>query len=325
MSSVAHKVRNSSINRALNVLGDVWTLNILRHAFLGVHRFSDFLERMPVPRQTLTNRLRGLVEHDILYTRPYQTRPLRLEYRLTQKGLDLYPFILMIWRWQRRWSQGASMLPRKLAHKRCGKEMQPRLSCSHCRDEVHIRDVSFEDGPGAGFDVPAVPRVKRWSTKIGDDPVEKANWGSHAANLLGDRWSHSIINAVFLGCRSYDGLQRELSIASNILAHRLKLLLENDFLKKIAVEADTRRFEYLLTEKSRLMFPITLMLIRWGDRWLAGPKGPPMIRFHRPCGHRLDPRVTCSVCGEELFPWDVTFSPDRGKADEVRHDVADTR
>ena len=82
------RAQDAAVARALDVVGEWWTLLILRDAFLGVRRFDDFVERLGIARNVLTARLERLVEEDILERRPYQTNPERHEYFLTEKGLD---------------------------------------------------------------------------------------------------------------------------------------------------------------------------------------------------------------------------------------------
>src|ERR1700682_4443887 len=94
---------NCSIARALDVVGEHWTLLLMREAFRGVRRFAGFIERLGIAPNILAVRLRRLVEHGILEERAYQERPPRVEYRLTAKGRDLYPVIVALLGWGDRW------------------------------------------------------------------------------------------------------------------------------------------------------------------------------------------------------------------------------
>ena len=89
-----------SVARALSVIGDRWTMLILRNAFVGIRRFDDFQANLGVTRHVLSDRLKRLVEHEILKRTPYQDRQERFEYRLTEKGLELYPVLLTLAAWQ---------------------------------------------------------------------------------------------------------------------------------------------------------------------------------------------------------------------------------
>src|SRR6202165_3150374 len=94
---------NCSIARALDVLGEWWTLLVVREAFRGVRRFDGFVERLGIAPDILSSRLGRLVEHGVLEERAYQERPPRVEYRLTSKGRDLFPVLLALMAWGDRW------------------------------------------------------------------------------------------------------------------------------------------------------------------------------------------------------------------------------
>lgn len=102
MTETGQKVQASSINRALMVPGDWWITLLVREAFLGVCQFEQFQQKPGIPRQTLVKRLRERTANEIFSRVPYRTSPVRYEYRLISKSRDLYPYALMIWRWQRK-------------------------------------------------------------------------------------------------------------------------------------------------------------------------------------------------------------------------------
>ncbi len=92
-------ILNSQVAQALTVIGDRWAFMVIRDVYLGVRQFEELRRRGNAARGTLTSRLKKLVQHGILYKNPYQTSPIRYEYRLTDKGLDLYPVVLTMWQW----------------------------------------------------------------------------------------------------------------------------------------------------------------------------------------------------------------------------------
>jgi DNA-binding HxlR family transcriptional regulator len=136
-----------SVARALSVVGDRWTLLVLRDAFLGIRRFEDFHSDLGTSRHRLADRLRKLVEHGILDRVPYQERPPRFEYRLTEKGRDLYPVVVSLTRWGDRWMADADGPPLELVHRRCGRRIVPALSCPECGETVGARDMQAHPGP----------------------------------------------------------------------------------------------------------------------------------------------------------------------------------
>ena len=309
-SRIARQLRATSLNRALLVLGDWWTVMLIREAFVGMRLFDDFQARLGIPRQTLANRLRELVEQDLLYTKPYQARPVRHEYRLSAKGLDLYPYALLLWRWQRRWGQGGdNPLPEKLIHKSCGKSFEPIFGCAACRAPVTIREVSWQERPGlaAAADESANVAARATRHTVTRSVLDSTRLHRHGASIIADRWTHLILAAAYLGVTTFDAFERELGIAPNTLAQRLGMLVDARLLAKQSDAQDSRRFQYRLTDRSRDLFPISMALIRWADHWLPSREGAPMLRLHLGCGQPLHGVVMCSVCAEELKPWEVRF------------------
>ena len=133
-----------SLARSLAVLGDRWTLLILRDAFLRVRRFDDFQERLGIARRVLAERLSVLVEQGVLTKVAYQERPTRYEYRLTKKGLGLYPVILSLVHWGDEHYAGRQGPPVHHRHKTCGHRFQSVLCCSECGEAVGAKDVVVE-------------------------------------------------------------------------------------------------------------------------------------------------------------------------------------
>ncbi|MGN6515168.1 MAG: winged helix-turn-helix transcriptional regulator [Rhizomicrobium sp.] len=140
---------NCSLARSLAVVGDRWTLLVLREAFLRTRRFDEFEAKLGIARRILSERLALLVDEGILKKVPYQDNPPRHEYRLTDKGLDLYPVIISLVHWGDRHYAGRRGPPMLHTHKKCGHDFQSVLSCSECGEALRARDVSVRPGPGA--------------------------------------------------------------------------------------------------------------------------------------------------------------------------------
>jgi DNA-binding HxlR family transcriptional regulator len=135
-----------SVARALSVVGDRWTLLVLRDAFLGVRRFEDF-RAVGLTRHRLADRLKKLVAAGVLERVRYQERPPRFEYRLSEKGRDLYPVIVSLVRWGDRWMAGEAGPPVELIHRGCGHVITPVLACPDCAAPVTARDMRAQAGP----------------------------------------------------------------------------------------------------------------------------------------------------------------------------------
>ena len=140
---------NCSVAQCLEVIGEWWSMLIVRDAFLGVRRFDDFQSRLGISRNILTTRLTSLVEAGVLEKVPYQERPLRHEYRLTAKGRDLWPVLTTMREWGDRWAAPGGA-PLELVHDACGEVMVLSHTCSVCGEPVDSRSVRARPGPGAG-------------------------------------------------------------------------------------------------------------------------------------------------------------------------------
>ena len=125
-----------SIARALSVVGERWTLLILREIFFGVARFDPLRRRLGISRNVLTQRLDHLVAQGVVVKVPYQDRPVRYEYKLTEKGRDLYPVLLALLAWGDRWAAEGGPPSLTLTHRTCGQHLLPTTNCAHCGDPL---------------------------------------------------------------------------------------------------------------------------------------------------------------------------------------------
>lgn len=136
-----------SIQRTLDVIGDRWTLLILRDVFRGVRRFSRIHEDLGIAKNLLTDRLVALVDAGIVEKVPYQDRPVRHEYRLTDKGRALSPALLALMRWGDAWCRDEAA-PTELVHDECGTRLELQPWCTHCNEAVPPIRIRSRPGPG---------------------------------------------------------------------------------------------------------------------------------------------------------------------------------
>ena len=150
-SALAYSAENCTIGRAMAVLGERWTFVVLREVFNGIRRFEDMRVRTAIPRQVLTDRLSLLVEHGILRKVAYQPpgQRSRFEYRLTDKGFDLYPVLVAIGRWGDRYLADPEGPPVEFAHRDCGEPVTVAMRCAGGHDIDEPRQVVPRPGPGA--------------------------------------------------------------------------------------------------------------------------------------------------------------------------------
>lgn len=287
----------SSASRALNLMGDRWTLMISSQAFVGTTRFEDFQSRIGIARSLLTDRLRRLESAGVLVRSRYCERPPRDEYLLTEMGRDLFGPSMMIIRWEKRWYYDPKVRAHNIKHS-CGHDFIPECRCNHCRKELIARETKGEPGPGAGKEPAAKARAQRRSIVEGSQGT--AAMLERSVEVLGDRWITHVIASAFYGHKRFNDFQQQLGVATNILSERLARLVALGILEQKLYQESPNRYEYRLTPKGLDLFPLVLELVRWGARWMSGPEGPPELIRHLPCGNIVTPLLTCSHCGEEL-------------------------
>ncbi|MEN8654427.1 helix-turn-helix domain-containing protein [Streptomyces sp. 21So2-11] len=135
-----------------------------------------------------------------------------------------------------------------------------------------------------------------------------ANWPCSIArtmDLLGDWWTPMVLREAFYGIKRFDTFQQELGIARNTLTDRLRRLVDEGLLEKRPYQQQPVRYDYVLTEKGRDFFGVLAAMNQWGDRWLSGEEGPPVVFHHDPCGHDSHAEVVCAACKEPMTSEDT--------------------
>ena len=137
-----------SIARSLEVIGERWSLLIVRDVMNGNRRFDELQKGLGIARNVLSARLQRLVDENILERRSYQTSPERFEYFLTEKGLDLWPALVALLAWGDRYSPTPGGPPMLIVHKECGGRVSDRGVCESCGEVLDARDARALPGPG---------------------------------------------------------------------------------------------------------------------------------------------------------------------------------
>jgi DNA-binding HxlR family transcriptional regulator len=138
-----------SVAKALEVIGERWSLLIVRAVMHGNRRFGEIQESLGIARNVLSARLQRLVDEEILERRAYQESPPRYEYFLTDKGLDLWPALIALLNWGDRYSPSPEGPRRLIVHKECGGTVSGRGICESCGKLLTARDAKQVPGPGA--------------------------------------------------------------------------------------------------------------------------------------------------------------------------------
>jgi DNA-binding HxlR family transcriptional regulator len=140
--------RVCSIARSLDVMGDRWSILILRDTFRGIRRFEEIRRDLEIPRAVLADRLASLVEAGVLEKRMYMEHPPRHEYRLTDMGRELSPVLVGLMQWGDRWL-GDGRAPTVLVHETCGTEVDLGFRCDTCDRDFGPTEIQGRPGPGA--------------------------------------------------------------------------------------------------------------------------------------------------------------------------------
>jgi DNA-binding HxlR family transcriptional regulator len=297
----------NSVGVVLGLVADEWTLLIVQQALLGARRFGEWKTRLPISNSVLTNRLAHLSEVGILRRRSYQQNPVRFEYRLTARGRALWPVLLSIWEWERRWDPAhAATLP-QMVHRRCGQVFRPLLTCDGCSESVGARDVIARFGPSGTWErsIPAAATRRR----------SCAGTNAHAGllpdtmALIGNRWSFALLGAALGGATRFGDFAAKLGAPPTVVADRLRTFCQ---LSVLATVPDAERRDwvrYHLTDKGRAFFPVVVTTLRWGDDWFRAPEGPALEQSHRGCGAPFVPRLVCHCCRQPLSRHDISIEP----------------
>lgn len=300
-----HLVRNCSVERTLSIVDDAWSFLVLREFYMGARRFEQIRAVLQAPRSTLSKRLAhlaaaGLIRHDARGDSEHRT-----EYRLTDSGRDLYLVMLTLMRFGDDHLVEGNGPPLTLIHTECCHACRPETLCSACAQPIASHDVSYRDGPGAGFS-PAQTRIQRRRQK-GESPFERNRPSSvsRTVEILAERWTFLVLREFFFGVRRYEQLRENLGIAPNILADRLAHLVKRGILRKVPYQRTPLRQEYRLTALGRELYLPLIQMLRWGDRWLGYEA--PLILTHLVCGEDFHPVVACNHCRTPLDTRNVQF------------------
>jgi DNA-binding HxlR family transcriptional regulator len=137
-------------------------------------------------------------------------------------------------------------------------------------------------------------------------------------DVFGEPWTPLILRDVWVGISRFDQIRADLGISSKVLTQRLALLVETGVLERRQYSTHPPRHEYALTAKGLELCDVLLAMTRWGDRWLAGEAGPPVLHRHTACGHVSHIEQRCSECGEPMHAGDVDVLPGPGAAGQPR-------
>ncbi len=306
---VARQLKRNALGIGFIAVGDRWNLLILREAFLGARRFQDWSAALGVSDPVLSARLRDLTDIGLLERRPVAGNPRRHEYLLTDPGKDIWQVFVAIWLWDMRWAHDpGETRPEahaKLVHHSCGFRIAPLLACRACGAcGVTPFETMARMSPEYSYDDLNPVRRYRRTQSSGHSP--RPEFG--AIELLGDRWSTSVLSAALLGAHRFQEFQRAVgSITPLLLSDRLNRFVGHGVLSRDPVEQGKRRMQYRLTAKGVDFFGILSSSISWATRCFGTTDDVPTTISHLPCGEVFEPIYVCNACKGTLRRRDVHF------------------
>lgn len=131
-------------------------------------------------------------------------------------------------------------------------------------------------------------------------------------DVAGEPWSPLIVRNIYVGINRFDQLQESLGISRKVLAERLRWLTASGVLERREYSDKPVRHEYALTEMGLDLVEVLMVMVRWGDKWLAGQAGPPVLYRHHACGQISHVELHCSECGRPMGPADIDVLPGPG-------------
>ncbi len=281
---------------------------MLQMMFLGPHRFGDFTEQLGLSEPVLSQRLSDLLDSDLIEQHQYSQRPPRYEYGLAESGQGLWKVFVAMWSWEARWATADEGSVPRLVHDTCGQSIRPLFGCGACGAVgVDHRQTSARRRPGSSFTESNPPRRYRRST-VG--PAEQGHMlGGAAINLLGDRWSVSVLGAGLLGINRFGEIQSELGISPGLLQDRLESFVADDVITRRPIADGQRRMDYRLRPKGLDMLPVFATVNAWANKWMAGTDASDLAISHTVCTEILDPIWVCPACSQPLELGQFHFEP----------------
>lgn len=296
----------SPLMAALNLIGDGWTFLILREMFFNASRFDQLLGNLKIPRSRLVERLQNLIDGNVIAKIPYQTNPLRYDYKLTEMGRDIYDMALMEKIWADKWRRGK--FPHlELIHNKCGQPLNPVMICKNCKEELTPQTIEKINKRPIAEEGLVINKRRFIPAEIYDRSIRQ-DAVMETLKVMGDQRTMAILHEAYQGTTRFELFQTRTGIARNTLTLRLNHLVEQNILIRQTYEDKPLRQEYVLSDAGRDLLLIEITLEQWGRKWLFGSNTPSSSYRHTECGAPLETEVICRSCEGPVDPRDVTIT-----------------
>lgn len=264
---------------------------ILKDAYNGTRRFSDFQRGLNIPRQTLSLRLAHLCREQLMFRRFTGPAQGTLDYALTAKARDLQDAMYAVWLWHQANPGQAVILPFDIVHRDCGHVIGATWRCTGCQGAVTSSSVTIHRSHPQQIETEPRPRLSRRNDASFTAATSQAQ-GTVAASLVGDPACNEILYLLFQQPRHMLGIAQDLALGANIVRDRLDKLKD---LGLVQEEPQGRRLLYSILPRAEGFFPLLLAIADWGDRWCNAGHPPPDLRLHD-CGAILRAAYACDHC-----------------------------
>jgi len=294
------------VGTALQLLGDRWTLLLLRDAFLLRHRrFHEWRDALGISDAVLSSRLADLVDARVLERR--EVSAVHVEYWLTESGLDVWRSLVAMWAWERSWVEVSRRTQPAPVHVACGERTDPVLVCGHCLVATTPRDTTARlASTAADFMTDSSLRRRRSSKQL--EPSDPSLLFPETMALIGDRTAQLVLALAFLGSRRFSDFERRLEVSPSLLADRLRRLVRIGVLARTK-SAGGGHADYRLTDKGIDFFPVTIELVQWAQRWFGDPRRPALEVTHVACGEVFAGELACDRCAVVIERTTLQWQP----------------
>ena len=282
----------AAVRQPADAICDRWSLEIVLHLLPEARRFGDLVRLSGMASGLVATRLSALQALGVVDRRPYSAGPPRHVYFLTPMGDELKAVLGQMIRWEQRWGS-APPPPAADAITWAAEGLATSSDCAVCHGPVSARAVTLRVEPGL---LPK-PRQKQTIRRRTSAPPPTAAQPGHpipqSLAIFGDKWGIEILICAFFGLRRFNDFRVVMGVAGNILSDRLGRLTAAGILSEARPGSDLPG--YWLTEKGVDLYPVTVAVQTWADRWLPDRIRSPVRLIHRPCGQELILRASVEV------------------------------
>ena len=276
---------------AFEIMGDYWTLLIVRELMYGASVWSDFSAVISIPPSTLSNRLAKLVAAGCVVK---SALPKRAEgaYKLTEAGKGLFPILIVAREWQLRWDLRPGAFVSPWVHE-CGAPLHCKTTCMACYGEVLSQDILFK-GEALAHEHGGTLN-HRTSNKINADLRTSNAKIAKITIFLGDQKALKVMDALLRGYNRFDHIQKWTGLHPAVLSARLRKLQLLDLCVTRLYQDLPDRFLYITSDAGKELIGLIVQLMEWD----AGAKGAGSARallHHKPCSHALKVALICRAC-----------------------------